>query len=64
MIPEEYIDNADFNLIMAKNNWDLTPENIPLSQVMGKNSSLLHENEKIKKLLARIEFIENNTNNL
>lgn len=61
---EEYIDNADFNLIMAKNNWDLTPENIPLSQVMGKNSSLLHENEKIKKLLARIEFIENNTNNL
>ncbi|MGI4752308.1 MAG: autotransporter outer membrane beta-barrel domain-containing protein [Janthinobacterium lividum] len=61
---EEYIDNADFNLIMAKNNWDLTPENIPLSQVMGKNSSLLHENEKIKKLLARIEFLENNTNNL
>lgn len=44
---EEYIDNADFNLIMAKNNWDLTPENIPLSQVMGKNSSLLHENKKI-----------------
>lgn len=60
---EEYIDNTEFNLIRAENNWDLTPANIPLSKVM-KDTNNLSENEKIKKLLARIEFLENNTNNL
>ncbi|KJV90437.1 outer membrane autotransporter barrel domain protein [Rickettsia bellii str. RML An4] len=60
---EEYIDNTEFNLIRAENNWDLTPENIPLSKVMN-DANNLSENEKMKKLLARIEFLENNTNNL
>lgn len=60
---EEYIDNTEFNLIRAENNWDLTPANIPLSKVM-KDTNNLSENEKMKKLLARIEFLENNTNNL
>lgn len=60
---KEYVDNAEFNLIMAENNWDFTPANIPLSQVM-RAASNLSENERIKKLLARIEFLENNTNNL
>ncbi|WP_068041259.1 autotransporter outer membrane beta-barrel domain-containing protein, partial [Rickettsia sp. MEAM1 (Bemisia tabaci)] len=60
---EEYIDNTEFNLIRAENNWDLTPANIPLSKVM-KDTNNLSENEKVKKLLARIKFLENITNNL